>query len=397
MIKYFPVLLVISLLTCCIEVDISVPSFPDISDYFDISDGLTQMTVSVNFLGFCLSSIVYGPLSDVLGRRRIMIIGNAVMMVGAIGCVGAHSIEFLLLSRFVQGVGASTSAVVTFAMIADVYSAEKSARLIGSMNSLITVFMSLAPIAGSFLNELVGWRGNYSAIALVSIISWLILYFLLPETKSEYQKLSARKIAGDFKTLLWDKRFLVASSVPSLYHAGWISFVSCSSFLYMETYGLPIMHYALHQGAIISAFSLTSFYSGKINQLIGERQCVIYGMIFNFSASLLMFLLSMISDNSPYLTSICMMTCGVASAISYPVIFSKSLEIFPQIKGTASSAIMAMRALICAWFVTISSYFYSGHLITVAIVLLIVATLIILLSISLLKMMAFVTKKHNLI
>ena len=60
MIKNLPFLLVVSLLACCVEVDISVPSFPDISNYFNISDGLTQMTVAINFLGFCISSAIYG-------------------------------------------------------------------------------------------------------------------------------------------------------------------------------------------------------------------------------------------------------------------------------------------------------------------------------------------------
>jgi len=185
MTKNLPFLFVISLLTCCIEIDISVPSFPDISDYFHISDGLTQMTIAVNFFGFCLSSVAYGPLSDCYGRRNVMLIGNAIMLIGAVLCVVAHNIELLLIARFIQGFGASTSAVVVFAMIADVYETDKAAKLIGLMNSLITVFMSIAPIAGGFINNLVGFRGNYFVIALVSVISWIMLYFQLPETKKE--------------------------------------------------------------------------------------------------------------------------------------------------------------------------------------------------------------------
>ena len=74
-------------------------------------------------------------------------------------------------------------------MIADVYESEKAAKLIGVMNSLITVFMSIAPIAGGFINNLVGFRGNYFVIALVSLISWVMLYFQLPETKKEKKTL----------------------------------------------------------------------------------------------------------------------------------------------------------------------------------------------------------------
>ena len=96
MTKNLPFLFVISLLTCCIEIDISVPSFPDISDYFHISDGLTQMTIAVNFFGFCLSSVAYGPLSDCYGRRNVMLIGNAIMLIWAVLCVFEHNIELLI-------------------------------------------------------------------------------------------------------------------------------------------------------------------------------------------------------------------------------------------------------------------------------------------------------------
>ncbi|MDA9163649.1 MFS transporter [Rickettsiaceae bacterium] len=298
--KNLPFILVISLLTCCVEVDISVPSFPDISDYFNISDGLTQMTIAANFFGFCISGIIYGPLSDSFGRRKVMLIGNAIMMLGACGCVIAESIEFLILSRLIQGLGASTSAVVAFAMIADAYSSKKSVSIIGKMNSLITVFMSIAPIAGGFINEDIGWRGNYGTIAVVSVISWLMLYFCLPETKEDLDEFNASKITKDFKTLLTDKRFIYASVAPSVEFAGWMSFVSCGSFLYMETYDLPIMYYALHQGAIIAAFSLCRLYSGQITSVIGEKNCVTYGIAFVAIGALAMLMVAIFTEKSPY-------------------------------------------------------------------------------------------------
>jgi DHA1 family bicyclomycin/chloramphenicol resistance-like MFS transporter len=393
MTKNFTLLLVVSLLTCSVEVDLSVPSFPNISNYFNISDSLTQMTIALNFFGFCLASGVYGPLSDAFGRRKVMIIGNAIMLFGAVGCALAYSIEFLLFSRFIQGIGASTSTVVAFAMIADVYSEEKSAQLVGTMNSLITIFMSIAPIAGGFINESLGWRGNYTVIAVLSVISWLMLYLWLPETRDNFTPLQYKKISNDFKTLFLDKRFMLASLVPSIFFAGWMSFVSCGSFLYMETYDLPIMYYALHQGCIIAVFSGVSLYSGKILQTIGERNCVIFGAIFALLGSILMITISVILEKAPYLTSFSMILYGIGAAISYPVIFAKSLQIFPNIKGTAASVIMAMRSLLCASFIAISSYIYSGQLITVAAMILTASVLVSILSIKLLKSLPFATKE----
>ena len=305
----------------------------------------------------------------------------------------ANTIELLLFSRLVQGIGANASAVVAFAMIADAYSSEKSAKLIGTMNSLITVFMSIAPVAGGFINETIGWRGNYSVIAAISVISWLMLYFWLPETKQKLEIFTIRKIAGDFRTLMFDKAFMYASLTPSLTFAGWMSFVACGSFLYIETYNLPIMYYALHQGVIISAFSLCSLYSGKINKLIGAYNCIIYGTALMITGNTSMIIVSLIFDIAPYLTSISMIIYGIGAAISYPVVFARSLELFPDISGTASSVIMAIRSLLCAAFIAISSYIYYGKLWTVAVMILVSVLLLTIMTFLLLKLISFDRKE----
>ncbi|CAM5294482.1 Drug resistance transporter OS=Streptomyces glaucescens OX=1907 GN=SGLAU_01085 PE=4 SV=1 [Streptomyces glaucescens] len=90
------------------------------------------MTVTYNFLGYCLGALAYGPLSDRFGLRGVMLAGNGIMLAGALGCAVAPSIEFLLVSRFVQGIGASTSVVLVFVIIADVYEGTRLLKMFGS-------------------------------------------------------------------------------------------------------------------------------------------------------------------------------------------------------------------------------------------------------------------------
>ncbi|BEP31356.1 MAG: hypothetical protein WBIAU1_08340 [Wolbachia endosymbiont of Drosophila biauraria] len=111
-----------------------------------------------------------------------MIIGNTLLLIGAVGCVFAPSIFWLLISRFVQGIGVSTS-VVVFAIVADSYKGDEAVKFIGIMNSVLTVVMSIAPVLGSFINEIVGWRGNYATVAILCLISWVLLLLALSETK----------------------------------------------------------------------------------------------------------------------------------------------------------------------------------------------------------------------
>jgi len=161
-----PFLLILSLIAKFIEIDISVPSFPDIVRYFNVSEGTIQLTIAYNFLGFCIGGLFFGPLSECYGRRRIMIIGNTLLLIGAVGCVFAPSVFSLLIFRFIQGIGASTS-VVVFAIVADSYQGDKAIKFIGIMNSVLTVVMAIAPVLGSFINEIVGWRGNYATVAIL--------------------------------------------------------------------------------------------------------------------------------------------------------------------------------------------------------------------------------------
>lgn len=262
--KFLPLLLALSLITCCIGVDISVPGFPEMSQYFNVSEGIIQLTIAYNFLGFCISALFYGPLSESFGRRAVMVIGNALLTLGAIGCVYAESISFLLASRFTQGLGAATSAVVAFAVVADVYKGHASVRVIGLMNSIITVIMAIAPVAGAFINRAIGFRGNYACVAIISVISWILIFTFLPETKKERDKFSLKKVLNDYKKLLCSSEFMSTSAAPSLTFCAYMSFIAAAPFLYMNTFGLSIVSYAIHQGVIVGTFAVVSLLSGKI-------------------------------------------------------------------------------------------------------------------------------------
>ncbi|WP_353275318.1 multidrug effflux MFS transporter [Wolbachia endosymbiont (group A) of Pipizella viduata] len=364
-----PFLLILSLIAKFIEIDISVPSFPDMVHYFNISEGTIQLTIAYNFLGFCIGGLFFGPLSECYGRRRIMIIGNTLLLIGAVGCVFAPSIFLLLISRFVQGIGVSTS-VVVFAIVADSYKGDEAVKFIGIMNSVLTVVMAIAPVLGSFINEIVGWRGNYATVAILCLISWVLLLFLLPETKKDRDAFSLKKIMKDYRKLLSSPRFVTLSLMSSLFSAAYMSFITCGPFLYMKTFGLSSTIYALHQGAIVGCFSLISLFAGKILQKLGAIWCVISGTSVGAIGSLLLVIFSIIVPHSFYLVTLSMIIFSIGYAICQPVIFNASINVFPEIKGTASSAVSFIRAFIMAIFIGLTSYVYNGQAISVAVLVL---------------------------
>lgn len=376
---FLPFLLIFAMLNSCIELEISAPSFPEIMHHFSVAENIVGMTITYNLVGFCLASIIYGPLSEYYGRRKIMIIGNGILVIGAVGCVLANSIEFLLISRFIQGVGAATSAVVVSAIIADSYSHDRAANLYGIMNAIFTTIMSMAPIIGAFLTMYVGFRGNYGFVALICVSSWILLLKYLPETlkkEDRSSKFGLMEVLSNYKKLLSSRLFVAATIVPSLLYCCYLSFVAVAPFVYMNEFELSLLGYTIHQGIAVFAFAVISIIAGRVTKLCGAKNIIYFSLILCFVGSFLMVL-----AYDEYIFTLAVSIFYIGSAFLYPIIFASSLEIFPEIKGTASSAIMSIRYLLCSFATAITITLYNGHFIILSLIMFFMAVIISILSV----------------
>jgi DHA1 family bicyclomycin/chloramphenicol resistance-like MFS transporter len=382
-----PFLVIISAVNSAIELEISAPSFPDIMQYFGASEHEVGLTITYNLAGFCVASLIYGPLSERFGRRPIMIAGNFVLMIGALACVISPSMDILLISRLVQGIGAATSAVLSTAIISDIYSARKAVKLYGTLNAIFTSIMAISPVLGGFLTYYIGWRGNYGFVALICVISWICLYSLLPETlKPELRKksINIRSMLQDYKTLLLSPLFMSVASLPSIVYCGYMSFVTLAPFIYMDEFGTSLMTYTLHQAAIVFSFAVTSIFAGRVASKWGEVVVIKFSIYIYVFGALILTL-----AKEPYLFTLGASIDSIGSALIYPIIFARSVEIFPQIKGTASSAIMSLRYLICSAGTGFVIYLYKGDPIVLGIFTLGIGAIIALLSVYITRNLEF--------
>lgn len=383
--------LILAMIAPCIEVDISVPGFPDISDYFNISDGMTQMTVVYNFYGLVLACMFQGPLADSFGRRSMILIGNIIMTIGAIGCATAESIEFLYASRFIQGFGASSSMVLTTAIVADRFEGKDAARLYGVIASVMTILMATAPVIGSFINETIGWRGNYSVVALISALSSIFIYAYLPETLKEPTKLNLVKSFRDYSKIFTTIRFWIAALIPSLNYAGYLCFVTIAPFLYMEAFNLYIGEYALHQAIIVLSFSLTSMKTGSAINRFGEVGTVYLGVFLCVAGGALMSAIGFVAEQSPYLVTLAMMLFAAGAALSRNVPFAKAMGCYPEMKGTTSSAMIALRMSVISVIMSITSGLFNGKVIIIGYSLTIIGLCMTILAVRMKKSFTFQT------
>lgn len=360
--KYFPFLLIFSAVSAAMEIELSLPSFPDIARAFNVSEDAIESTISLNFLGFCISALFYGPLSDRFGRRPVLLFGTLLFLLGSIGCALSSSIEMILLSRFIQGLGAAGSFVVVFTMMSDAYKDNEATHWIGMLNSILTATMALAPILGGYLNLYFGWNSCYIAVAMMTAVQLLLLYNYLPETR-EGQKIKAKEVISDYKQLLSSLLFVQSSFVPSLLAGAYMAFVSVIPFLYRDELGMPLSEFSWHQAAIITSFSLSSYYAHSISSYFGDvRSALVASTLTVIATSTLLVLAYMTAIPSVMLITPIMCLFAASCAIPFAIVFAESLSVVPNKNGPASSLLMSMRTLLCALTVQLAGYLYAGTL-----------------------------------
>ncbi len=355
-------LIVLAMVGVCMEIDISIPSFPSIMDHFGSTEAQVQNTLTTNFIAFCLSGLFYGPISDALGRRKLMILGATAFMIGAVGCVFAQSIEQLMAWRFVQGLGAGAGVVLGFSMISDRYQGEDAAAKVGMVNAANTMFMAIAPVIGGLLIQYSTWQANYTAIAAIAVVTWVLLTLYLPETHHERSKVDFKKILKNYWTVMTHGPFMLAMLVCNFLVVAYLTFIGSAAFYYMNTNGLDPMVFAMHQSTLVACFSITSFKAGVIIDKLGPDRSVRYGMALAALASVMFVAAAYLTPNTPIYITISMCVFAVGCAIPMSVIFAKSLELVPDLKGVSSAFIMSTRLLKTGAGIAITGYLFDGSM-----------------------------------
>jgi DHA1 family bicyclomycin/chloramphenicol resistance-like MFS transporter len=336
--------------------------------FFGASESQVQNTLSLNFLAFFISGLIYGPLSEGWGRRGLMLFGATCFLIGALGCVFSYSIYQLMFWRFIQGLGASSTLVLGFAMISDKYSGEEAANHIGKINAYVTIFMASAPILGSLIINYFTWRANFTAVAFIALTAWLCLILQLPETKLERKSVQVSQIFKDYWALLTHKEFMVLSAMPNLLVTAYLTFVGSASFYYINSCNLSYFEYAAHQGFVVSCFSVMSFYANQVVSKIGPKKAVDIGMLFSGAGTALLTLFAFTVPYTPVLITFSMCLFAIGCAFPMSVTFAQSLEAIPTHKGASSSFIMASRFLISSLAVALTGLLFDGSMRPVALV-----------------------------
>jgi MFS transporter, DHA1 family, multidrug resistance protein len=256
--------IVLGLLTAMgpFAIDMYLPALPEIGRDLGAGTEAVQASLMVFFISLGVGQLVFGPLSDMFGRKLPLYIGLAVFLAGSIGCVFAPDIETLIAFRFVQGLGACAGMVIPRAVVRDLHTGTEAARLMSLLMLVFSVSPILAPLAGSFVIEAAGWRGVFWVVTVLAALGILLLALCLSETRPRAHRVES-SIAGAlsaYRSLLTDRQFLGLTFIGAFGIASFFAYLANSSFVLIEHYGLSPRLYSV-------------FFSINAVSFIGVSQC----------------------------------------------------------------------------------------------------------------------------
>ncbi|HHP0479284.1 TPA: multidrug effflux MFS transporter [Vibrio campbellii] len=360
--KWFRFLMVFIFLGAAMETDIYLPTFPDILSDFNTNAVMVQRILSYNFIGICLGSLLYGPLSDHFGRRKVLMFGFSIFLAASIGCIFSTSIEQLLAFRLLQGFGSSACVIVGTAMIFDLFEEESAAKLISDLNTLVVSLMAFAPLIGGWISLHMGYKANFVFIAVLVLISALKCFLFLPESLAvnKRKKLAPKRILSDYKMVLSSTEFWYNTLVTSLILGAYMIYVSNMSLLYIDKLGVSPKQFPFYQMATLGTFVLVSLNNSRLIDKFGVEKLKATGLGLIFANTLIFFISPSNLLDSPVFLTATMCLFSIGAGLSIGLFFAKSMQVFPELTGIAASLVTAIRLFIVSAAIDIGSNAYKG-------------------------------------
>ena len=257
-------------------VDMYLPALPSIKATFAVDTGTAQLSLVAFFAALAIFQLVYGPLSDMVGRRPPLYAGLALFLLGSVGCALAPNIAALIAFRFVQGVGGCAGMVITLAIVRDLYSGADAVRLLSLLMLVFSISPILSPVVGSLVVAHASWRVIFWAVIGAALVALALLTLFLPEPRPPAARVdsSMRGALAAYRKLLGDPSFLGLVFIGSFGMAAFFCYLGNSSFILIEHYGLSPTEYSLCFSVNAVAFFSAAQGNGRLAERYGMRRVV---------------------------------------------------------------------------------------------------------------------------
>ena len=278
-------ILALLMATTSFSTDIYLPAMPAMSKELQ---GNAELTITGFLIGFSLAQLVWGPISDKIGRKIPLYIGILLFVIGSIGCAFAGSMTELVVWRVFQAFGACVGPMLSRAMVRDLFERTQAASMLSTLAIVMAGAPILGPLVGGHLLVISSWRAIFALLVIIGIIMFLAV-MLIPETHVN-SKRSEKSILSQYKNyavLLKNWGFMKYTICVTFFYIAAYAFIAGSPYVYIDLFGLAPEHYAYFFGLNIIGIALLSALNKRLVNVVPLEKLLRYASTISAASAII--------------------------------------------------------------------------------------------------------------
>ncbi|MFK0572109.1 Bcr/CflA family multidrug efflux MFS transporter [Endozoicomonas sp.] len=351
-----------------LAIDLYLPAMPAIASSMGEPLSRIQYTLSAYTLGFAISQLVYGPLSDRFGRLTVMFPGIIFFALTSLLAAFCTTATQLIIVRVLQSFSAAAIMVTIPAMIRDLFPIEQVARALSSIILVMTVAPLAAPLLGGQILKFYGWQSLFIFLAVAAVLSMILAFFRVKETLADEDRLVIPpvQLALNYANILRNREALGCILCHAFFFGGMFAFIAGSPFIYIELFNIPVEQYGLLFAVNILAMSMTNMVNIR---LIGQFPLftILRGGSLIAAVSALILLFNAVTGFGGLPGLMIPVACYIACiGFTGPNSNALALSHFPKSAGSANALAGALRFTIAGITSALVGYLHDGTAIPMA-------------------------------
>lgn len=341
-----------------LAMDIYLPIVPAMPGILNTSPVVIQLTLSLYMVVLGLGQLIFGPISDRIGRRPVLIGGASLFAAASFGIAASSTATPFLAFRFVQAAGASAALVAMFATVRDVYADRPEGVTIYSLfGSMLAFVPALGPIAGALISDVYGWRAIFITLGAVAILAILNALFRWNETRPERAATSRRSFLPMFRSLAFWTYTLGFSAAMGTFFV----FFSTAPRILIDTAGYSELQFSLTFATAAVVMIITSRFAKQFVAKWGISGSLVRGMATLLSGAALLSLGQVLGSPSflTFVVPMWVMAIGIVFAVS--VTANGALAEFDDIAGSAVALYFCIQSLFVGIVGTLVVIAFNGN------------------------------------
>jgi len=333
-----------------LSVDLYLPSLPEIGRVLGAGTADVQLTISSYLIGFAAGQIVYGPVSDLYGRRKVLLAALVVFCLATLACAFAPTIETLIAARTVQALGSSGAVVLARAVVRDLYSGARAGRELSLMGMIMGIAPVLAPSIGSLLQTAFGWRSCFLFVFAAGVAAFYVVWRLLPETLRHKADdgFAWSDLLRAYGVVARHRAFLAYLALVSTSFAGLFAFISGSPFVLQEFLGLTPIEFGIAFAIASAGYVIGTMLASQFVMRAGIDRTIGLGALALCAGGLAAVATAALVPASAAGFVLPMTLYMMGLGLAMPQALAGALHPFPRNAGTASSLVGFVQQTIAA-------------------------------------------------